>query len=327
MNISTLPQPDFTPNVEHFLSQKEYRIYDTLLAVTLTLCTVVGLPGNLVSLIYFYSASRRDFSSLIYIIVCSIDICTCVVHTPVMIALYNSRRPGIFSENIFCVTWIVVFNYVQKMSMFLVMVFSVARTVTLIFLRYKIRKTYLISAFLAYTAFLIVWDILIYIYSGSYTWYGYNELEVYCYYDVLVKPLSYIIQLIRAICIGLPPIVTLISFTTFIYKLQRKSHVSRRNKKKHQAAVTMAMFTALFLTCNLPCLLNYITYFTDRLLYNQYYSPIYSPPFMAYYSWVISDVVCTVLNAALNPVLYYYRMKHVRFWVSSRGSQGTGNIP
>ena len=314
------------PNLNHLLSEEEYKIYDTLLAVTLTLCTVVGLPGNLVSLIYFYSASRRDFSSFIYTIVCSIDICTCVVHFPVMIALYNSRKPGIFSENTFCVAWIVVFNYVQKMSMFLVMLLSVARTVTMIFLRFKIKKKFLITAFLTYTAFLMVWDVVIFVFGGADKWYGYYEFDVFCYYDLHTKPFSYINELIEAFCIGLPPILTTISFTIFVYKLLRKSHVSRMNRRKRQAAVTMAMFTALFLTCNSPCLLNIVFWFLTKLHYS-YPGPIYSSPFMAYYSWLMSDIVCTVLNASLNPVLYFCRMEHVRFWVSTRGSKSTGNRP
>ena len=102
------------------LSEEEYRIYDTLLAVILSLCTVVGLPGNLLSFFYFHSASRRDFSTFIYTIVSAIDTCTCVCHVPVMIALYSVRRPGIFGNMTFCVTWIVAFNFLQLMSMFLV---------------------------------------------------------------------------------------------------------------------------------------------------------------------------------------------------------------
>ena len=58
-----------TPNVAKFLLKEENRIYDTLLAVTLTFCTLFGLPGNIISLIYFYSAKRKDFARLIYIIV------------------------------------------------------------------------------------------------------------------------------------------------------------------------------------------------------------------------------------------------------------------
>ena len=105
-----------------------------------------------------------------------------------------------------------------------------------------------------------------------------------------------------------------------------KSKVSRNNERKHQAAVTMAMFTALFLVCNLPCLLNNIMWFVNKiLLYKTYSGPIYSHPFMAYYSWVISDVICTVVNAALNPVLYLSRMESYREWVSTKCSQRVQN--
>ena len=329
MNMSTLALDPLIPDTEHLVSEEDYKIYDTLIAVILSLCTVVGLPGNLFALTYFYSASRRDFSSFIYIIVCGIDIWTCLVHLPVTIALFNTRTPGIFDENIFCVAWIVVFYYLQKMSMFLVMLMSVSRTITLIYLRYKIKKKFLLTAFLAYTVFFITWEIIIYIFRGSDSWYGYSMFDVYCWRYVDSKPLAYTDHVIRAIFIGCPPILTTISFIVFAYKLLRRSSVSSRNKRKHQAAVTMAMFTTLFLVCNLPCSMNYIMYFVDLVLYDNgvllQFSEHYSHPFMAYYSWVISDILTTVLNATLNPVLYLCRMSNLREWASSRRSRRTQN--
>ena len=308
----------------NLLSEEDYRTYDAVLAVILSLCTIVGLPGNLLSLFYFYSASRRDFSSLIYTIVSTIDICTCVFHIPVTIALFNNRRPGIFGNMTFCVSWIVIFNFVQLISMFLVMLLSVSRAITLILLRYKIRKKFLIAACLAYTSFLLMWHVIAHIFGGPDKWYGFYEFDVYCYRYLSTKPVSYIEQLIRAICIGFPPIVTTVSFTIVSYKLLQNSQVSNKNKRKHEAAVTMAMFTALFLVCNLPCLLNNIMWFVTLLFYT-YPEPIYSHPFMAYYSWLISDVVCTVLNAALNPILYVCRMGQFRQWVSTGCSRQTRN--
>jgi hypothetical protein len=278
-----------------------------------------------VSLLYFHSSARRDFSTLLYTIVCGVDVCTCVVHLPVMIALYNNRKPGIFGEDLFCVPWILVFSYLQKMSMFLVMLLSVSRTVTLFYLRYKIKKKLLIAAFLSYTAFMLLWRILTFVFGRSTQWFGYFEFDVYCYADQKVKPLSYINQLIISICIGIPPIITTISFTMFSYKLLRRNHVSKMNKRKQQAAVTMAMFTALFLTCNLPCLANNVTWFVNKLLYGTYPGPIYQHPFLAYYSWLISDIISTVLNATLNPILYFLRIESLRLWVRARGASGSIN--
>ena len=328
-NTSQIPtwtaSAELLPYVEHFLSEDQFTVYDTLLAVIMSLCTVVGLPGNLLSLIYFYSASKQNFSSLIYTIVCCVDICTCVIHLPVMIALYNSRRPGIFRNTTFCVTWQVIFYYVQKMSMFLVMSLSLSRTITLFYLRYKIRKKFLIAAYLAYTTFLVVWNIIVYIFGRPDHWYGYHKFDVYCYNDLYRKPFSYIEQLVRAICIGLPPAITTISFTLVAYKLLGRSRVASKSKKKYQAVVTMAMFTALFLVCNFPCLLNNIVWLINKLLYNQYPGPLYSQPFLLYYSWVISEVICTVLNAALNPILYLSRITDLREWASTKASQRTQN--
>ena len=321
--ISNSTPAHFTPTLEDLLSGKEYRIYDTLLAVTLTLCTVVGLPGNLLSLIYFYSAGRRDFSNFIYLIVCAIDICSCVVHIPVTIALYNERRPGIFEDIRVCSAWFIVFFNLQRMSMFLVMLLSVSRSITLIYLCYKINTKFITAAFVAYTSFLISWQIIAHIFGGRDKWYGYSAFDVYCWRGLYLKPLSYIDQLVRSICVGFPPILIAISFTLVSYKLLQRSQVSRRNERKHKAVVTMAMFTALFLMCNLPCLLNNIMWFINKLLHDEYPGPIYSSPFLAYYSWVISEIVSTVLNASLNPAIYLSRINTLQQWVSTRVSRRT----
>ena len=323
-NSTVFTPINFSPNLEHLLSEEEYRIYDTLLAVILSLCTVVGLLGNLLSLIYFYSANKRD-SSLIYTMVSTIDICTCVVHFPVMMALYNARQPGLFGNMTFCVTWIFIYTYLQVMSMFLVMLLRVSRSLSFIFPPYKIKKKYLVVAFLAFSSFLMVWYIIAHVFRQSDKLYYFDEFTVYCFRELHTKPLSYIAQLIRAILIGIPPILTTISFILSSYKLLQKSLVTCSDKRKHQATVTIAMFTALFLVCNLPCLLNNSAYFVNKLLYDIYPGPMYSHPFMAYYSWVISDVVCIVLNAAFNPVLYMYRMSQLREWISAKVFQRTQN--
>ena len=303
------------PDVAEFLSEEQFRIYDTLLAVTLTLCTLVGLPGNIVSLLYFYSSKQRNFSSLIYSLVSIVDICICVVQIPVMIALFNTRRPGIFAEPTFCKAWNAAFFYLQQMSMFLVLLMSVSRSIKVIFLQYQIRRRYLVVSFLLYSCIIAIRFTMVWIFGrGDHTMFAYRHEDVQCFYDLKTEPFSYIDQLIYSLCVGIPPIVTTISFVIFIVVVCQKSKVSQMNKTRRQAAVTMGMFTILFLTCNLPCLVNNTLWFVTKL----YHGNFYGSTFMFYYSWVISEVFCTVLNAALNPVLYFCRMKSMRDWVKSQ---------
>lgn len=150
-----------TPNIPHLLTTPLYRHYDALIGSFLSLCLIVGLPGNLISLLYFTSSPKRDFSTLLYILVSGVDICTSVTHLPVTIALFNNRNPGLFEGSVFCVSWFVFFSYLQMMSMFLVMLLSVSRTVTLYYLRYIIKIKHLLIAFLSYTVFIILWRVLL----------------------------------------------------------------------------------------------------------------------------------------------------------------------
>ena len=305
-----------TPNVTLFLSQEQFRRVDTLLAGILTLCVVVGLPGNIITLLYFHYSKRKDFSRFIYKFVCSVDICTCMVQIPVMMALYHGRGPGVFGEGMFCVGWSVVFYYLQLMSMFLVMLMSVSRTMKLILLQYEIKKKLLLLSFLLYSGFLAIRFTVMLIVEDTESSFGYSRPSVYCSYDLAKEPFSYIDQIINSLCIGCPPLLTTVSFFVFLVLIFRKSQVSKMNQRKRQAALTMAMFTALFLVCNLPCLLNNILWVITEIK-NSYPGPFYGGKFMFFYSWLISDVVCTAVNAALNPVLYFSRMMDLRNWVKS----------
>jgi hypothetical protein len=65
------------------------------------------------------------------------------------------------------------------------------------------------------------------------------------------------------------------------------------------------------LLCNCFTFLNVILFLVTKISY----IPLYLNKFMFFYSWLLSELFCTVLNASLNPLLYFWRMKEMRLWL------------
>ena len=135
-------------------------------------------------------------------------------------------------------------------------------------------------------------------------------------------------ELTEALKVGIPTLVTSVSLAICIFKLLiRPSYLS--HDKKTCASKTVTIFTTLFLTCNLPYFCNKILWALTHALYTLP-GPIFSNLFMHWYSWTISKILLTVLNATLNPVLYFYRMPRFRAWLCGReapaGRSNAGNM-
>ena len=55
-------------------------IWDRLLGSILIMCTLIGAPANVLALRYFWSKRNKDLPTLLYILICCIDICTSITH-------------------------------------------------------------------------------------------------------------------------------------------------------------------------------------------------------------------------------------------------------
>jgi hypothetical protein len=83
-------------------------------------------------------------------------------------------------------------------------------------------------------------------------------------------------------------------------------------KNSKQAFITIALFSANFLICNSFAFANNVLY---TLSIKIGYFTLYSSKFMLLYSWIFAEILCTVLNATLNPILYFCRMSGMRRWI------------
>ena len=63
-------------NMGDMTQELRVRVPDILLGVVLALCTLVGVPGNIVALRYFTTARKTVLPTYLYIAIASVDICT-----------------------------------------------------------------------------------------------------------------------------------------------------------------------------------------------------------------------------------------------------------
>ena len=117
---------------------------------------------------------------------------------------------------------------------------------------------------------------------------------------------------------GLPPILTLISFIVSTVSLLSKPMVSSSQVQNRHAAITITIFTGIFLFCYLPLFALCALYVCLSAIYKDEFSldsGPFSTYFMFWYSWPLSKNLLNTLNAMLDATLYITRMRGFRGWL------------
>lgn len=104
---------------------------DKVFGMLHAMCSLVGLVGNVVLIWYFHTRIRRDLPTILYMLCCANDIVTSVLVLFVAICFFNKRDPVLFSEDLVCTAWALLLRINQKVTVFVVMVLTISRTVRL----------------------------------------------------------------------------------------------------------------------------------------------------------------------------------------------------
>ena len=211
------------------------------------------------------------------------------------------------------------------------MILSVTRTISIKVPLYRIQKYWVLSASLLYSCIILLEPLVGVIDRIDYK-YIYNGNNPNCFQKAAPGVPYYFQYFLEATNILLISVVTFVSFIVTMVKLYAASSnikrcvsdasATRSQRKFHQASIAVAIFTATFLVCNLPMFAN-VVMASITTMHFSYPGPIFSVFYMNYYSWVVSKVVCVVLNAGLNPVLYFLRMGDFNRWIR----KGRSNKP
>jgi len=287
-------------------------IWDRMLGTCFILCILIGVPTNAVALGYFLTRKKKNLPNKLYISICCIDICTVLlIPFPIAISCFNNRYPVLFNNEIFCEASNDIFSYLHKISMFLVMLLSFTRCFAIAF-PFRFQSVNKKKIFLAFPMYMLVLLVHL-VFVTMKTSVVYSSTSLYCFYGNKNLSWTIINNILQGIEIGVPPFVCFISFLVCMIKLASSTPIESSGQQNKEAAVTVTMFTGIFLICNLPLFVNMVFVTITNVFYT-YPGPLFSSKFMYWYSWPIFKYLFTVLNATLNPVLYYYRMAGMRRW-------------
>ena len=286
---------------------------DHVIAGSLAMCMMVGLTGNIPAAIYFWKRSNRTVYDTLYLAISSIDICTCAITFPVISSLLNNRMPMLFANYSFCATWASAFYISGRYSAFMAFVISVTRTVAIYAPHYNIGKLPIKSICAIYVALMACFYVALFALKS--TWIIYSSVVVYCnpvfmyVHDWLWYP--YIV--VKLLILLLLPLSVFISFILSIVPLikRRKIRCGHSSSKFWKASVTITLFTAIYLVCQLPMFV--ITAMGCARFWFNLELP--DSEFLYWYDYLLAEFFFTALDSALNPCLYFWRMADFRRWV------------
>ena len=308
------PVPETSPN-SHL---------DYILASLTLVTTLLGLLGNSIALSHFWKLRKGDLASRLYLRISFIDICIGVGQIPVIITLFNGREPVLFGVHGFCTSWTVFYDITIRMYLFAILLLSVSRTIAIVIpmsARTFLKDKLLTAAFYLYFLFLAAQQGVM---LGTKFTAIYHDGAAFCfpYFETQDQQITsvqnkYMIAEYSLLILetGIPPIIVFLCFLLSTCKLMGVKSPSGDQKNQHQAAVTITIFCAVFLICFLPQFVLIFIYSTLSIVEGDEFtlgSGPFSGYFMRWYSWLLFRPVINSLNAALDPLIYYLRMKKFR---------------
>ena len=281
-------------------------------------CFAVGTIGNLITLTYFVTKTNRSISTLLYVCISLTDTIISILILSVGISNFMGGDPGLFSNKLYCNIWGLVWNIAARMSVFLVGVLSISRTISLIYPLRKISRKHIIIPCVIYFVILIIQSTIPYWYGVQYrydknihscTWYF---TDIFDRYSMEHKILYFVLVLLEYV---IPAIPIISSCLISVYILRRSiSTVGQTNtgKIKINATVTIILLTIAYIVFNVPSCIYYSLWSIS--IFTNYTFPWYSN--MSTITLIILraslELHYIALNSIANAILYFCRIQKLR---------------
>ena len=282
---------------------------DIMYCITYMICFFIGGIGNFFAL-HFFSTRNKDLAKAIYIFICAIDF-VISLQAPILAAPFISsdvirviKRAQVFSQ-----FWGILWMVTSNCSVFLVAVLSLTRTWSVLFpFKKLVSKSIVLLVILLYIVLLTV-QATIPFWADMQP--NRDKYQYIMEFNFPVWNSEYLIrgrkiyQQVYIIEQYFPLIPIVISGMITIASLKRSSTNSAINKANRQVTITILLFTFTYVILNIPrTVVYFLIAFIDKEIMR------FDVPY--YHFFHVYEIASVLLNAAINPVLYFFRMKEFR---------------
>lgn len=314
MNLSEETVPEY----QDFL---KIPTIDVLYGTAALLSCFFGSISNIFSVKYF-AKNRHKVSCNVYLWMVAVDFLTCFS----MIHFGLSRiRPGFgnfLGKGIWCNILGFIYNISSRLSVFIVAVQSIIRSYSLVYPFKKVQVGIPMVILSTMAVIQILQASLPYVRGKGYE---YNDMWGIClwYLEDILSPSSslyymlYILTLILPFLLpALPVLVSCGVSIKYIWNtnpspavLSETPKISQlacvvKNKLKRRASVTVVIITVVYIVFNMP----YWIYLICNMILDE---PLGGNLFNTYFG-ILLNPLCVILNAAANPIIYYFRIADMK---------------
>ena len=325
------------------------RPVEVVIGSTLLICSVFGIPANLASFYYFLtkpgSSNNARYFNRVYSFISIIDCLICTTQIPVIHNILAGREEvGMFGNVSFCNIWAVAWTSLGQTSVFLVALLSVSR-LCILMSSTKLLNLATTWGFPLVSILVVVLGLCVVPLCLKLTIANYASTAGMCIimgntrgFDLCVSDLQTMVPaaLLRnelaynvawGVLLGLPIIPVSVSFALSLLYLRRAQRISKlasgSTEKQRFASATVIIVTLVYLVTSVPIVLH-----LAWLSYHQFNNGYFNSPGITYselehdyklhlgwfadYATIVDLAVPMGINSALNPVLYFWRMRSFR---------------
>ena len=324
---------------------------DSAIGMFIIVCVVMGLTFNIAALKYFTSMEPRnrngELFKRIYTIISLNDFFICLGMVPVVETAFSENRDShLFENTSFCSLWFVYWVVIYNISLVMIALLSLSR-----YLLIRYPRGSLCHPWLAYIIPGTTLSVLLIILTTSLATQNYPTYYregMYCFFSAYPRNLHntsvlYIARnsVVSEVDNGVVFLIFTSSYTivcvSFVLTISRlwwsgvvAVKVGGTHTQQLAAAKTVSLVSVLFLLFNTPVMTIHVYFLvkviltmtqsggtiTIRELKDRLSTHLFGDvTVLNYYAILITMVVGTCVNSALNPAIYFFRIRGFRRFV------------